>query len=213
MAIEQGKRDHYRVLGVPVDASMPEIRRAYRRLVRQHHPDVSRQPGDGDYFTALTGAYEVLRDPRTRARYDQDQAQQRRDPLQDRAHRETPRWVEPTPPAGPGVDGSGPVRGRDRRAILELSEREAARLSVGAIVVHAGGYTIRVPAGSRAGEQLRLIGAGEPGSLGGPPGDLLLTLETPSATPATGASVVDLLFGPAASMSSIVFPEGRFVWH
>ena len=42
---------------------MHEIRRAYRHLARQHHPDISRQPRDGEYFTALTTAYEVLHDP------------------------------------------------------------------------------------------------------------------------------------------------------
>src|SRR5579871_2246997 len=146
MAIGLGERDHYRVLGVPADASTPEIRRAYRRLLRQHHPDVSRQPRDGEYFTALTAAYEVLRDPGKRARYDQDQAGRRADSLGHRARRAEPGWGEPSAGAGPGVGVPGPVRGRDRRAILELSEREAARLSDAAITVQAGGYTIVLPA-------------------------------------------------------------------
>jgi curved DNA-binding protein CbpA len=45
MRTDPGKRDHYRVLGVPRDASTREIRRAYRRLARQHHPDISPAPG------------------------------------------------------------------------------------------------------------------------------------------------------------------------
>src|ERR1044072_6093262 len=70
MPIDPGKRNHYRVLGVPRDASMREIRRAYRRLARQHHPDSRPHPGASAYYAELTTAYEVLHDPGKRARYD-----------------------------------------------------------------------------------------------------------------------------------------------
>ena len=63
--------DYYDILNVSRDADEKEIRRAYRRLARQHHPDVN--PGDDDAaerFKEINGAYEVLSDPDKRARYD-----------------------------------------------------------------------------------------------------------------------------------------------
>ena len=66
------KRDYYEVLGVGREARDEEIKKAYRRLAMEHHPD--RNPGDKDAearFKEATEAYEVLRDGERRARYDQ----------------------------------------------------------------------------------------------------------------------------------------------
>lgn len=62
--------DPYRTLGIDADASDEEITRAYRRLARSHHPD-SNPDAAGDAFAGLTDAYDVLRDPDRRRRYDQ----------------------------------------------------------------------------------------------------------------------------------------------
>lgn len=63
--------DYYELLGVGRDADADTLKRAYRRLARQYHPDVNKDPGAEDKFKEVGRAYEVLSDPQTRARYDQ----------------------------------------------------------------------------------------------------------------------------------------------
>src|SRR5215469_2936103 len=63
-------RDFYEVLGVPRTASQSEIQRAYRKLARKHHPDVSKAPDSEDTFKQVSEAYDVLSDPDTRKKYD-----------------------------------------------------------------------------------------------------------------------------------------------
>lgn len=68
----QSQRDFFEVLGVSREASQDEIRKAYRRLARQHHPDVNPDdPQAEERFKELSQAYEVLSDPQKRARYEQ----------------------------------------------------------------------------------------------------------------------------------------------
>jgi molecular chaperone DnaJ len=63
-------RDLYEILGVPRHATQEEIKKAYRRLARQLHPDVSQDPASEERFKEIVGAYEILSDPEKRRRYD-----------------------------------------------------------------------------------------------------------------------------------------------
>jgi molecular chaperone DnaJ len=63
--------DFYQTLGVARDADADTLKRAYRRLARQYHPDVNKDPGAEEKFKEIGRAYEVLSDPQSRARYDQ----------------------------------------------------------------------------------------------------------------------------------------------
>jgi curved DNA-binding protein len=64
-------KDYYAALGVPRDADAEAIKKAYRKLARQHHPDVSRDPGAEARFKEVAEAYATLKDPEKRAAYDQ----------------------------------------------------------------------------------------------------------------------------------------------
>ncbi|QKT03143.1 DnaJ domain-containing protein [Ectothiorhodospiraceae bacterium 2226] len=63
-------KDYYQVLGVPREATQEDIKRAYRKLARKYHPDVSKEANAEARFKELGEAYEVLRDPEKRAAYD-----------------------------------------------------------------------------------------------------------------------------------------------
>ena len=63
-------KDYYAILGVEPSASQDDIQRAYHKRARKYHPDVNQDPGAEDTFKDLGEAYEVLKDPEKRAKYD-----------------------------------------------------------------------------------------------------------------------------------------------
>ena len=72
--------DHYNTLGVPRTATADEIKKAYRKLAMEHHPD---KGGDINKFQELTNAYETLSDPDKRSQYDNPQYRQQHSPFGD----------------------------------------------------------------------------------------------------------------------------------
>ncbi|MBV8218791.1 MAG: DnaJ domain-containing protein [Solirubrobacterales bacterium] len=134
-----GQVDPYAELGVSRDASSEEIRRAYRQVARRHHPDVNRDPAGPERFVAAARAYEILSDPAARARYD------------NRFPGAVPFRRSPKPQPAVG-----------RRAVLELTDREAAHLArFPLILTDAHGGRILVPAGTRDRDQFLLHDRGE----------------------------------------------------
>lgn len=79
--------DYYKLLGVSPGANLTEIKRAYRRLARMHHPDLNAQAQD-EQIKRLNEAYEVLSDSRKRAAYDEQRRQARQRAKAERLQRE-----------------------------------------------------------------------------------------------------------------------------
>ena len=61
------KKDYYEVLGLSKGASDEEIKRAFRKLAKQYHPDVNKEPGAEEKFKEIGEAYSVLSDPQKKA--------------------------------------------------------------------------------------------------------------------------------------------------
>src|SRR5437879_6182365 len=68
MAVEF--QDYYHVLNVPKTATQQEIQKSYRKLARTYHPDINKEKGAEEKFKKITEAYEVLKNPEARKRYD-----------------------------------------------------------------------------------------------------------------------------------------------
>jgi DnaJ-class molecular chaperone len=169
--------DYYETLGVERDASGADVKRAFRRLARELHPDVNaHDPEAEEKFKAAAEAYEVLSDPERRATYDRFG----QDGLRSGGF----------PPGGAGfasvedifqaVFGGafgfevrrGPIRGQDLIHSVELSATQAMLGGSVKIPSHEGEREIELPPGIQHGTQFALRGHGLPGSNGGPPGDL-----------------------------------------
>ena len=70
-ALSMKYKDYYKILGVARDAGADDIKKAYRKLARKYHPDVSKEANAEERFKEMAEAYETLKDPEKRAAYDQ----------------------------------------------------------------------------------------------------------------------------------------------
>jgi curved DNA-binding protein len=97
-------KDYYKIMGVGHDAKQDEIKRAYRKLARKYHPDVSKEADAETHFKEVGEAYEVLKDPEKRAAYDRLAAQ-----LKDgQAFHPPPDWDAGFEFSGGGYTAGGP---------------------------------------------------------------------------------------------------------
>ena len=182
-------KDYYNILGVPREADGEAIKKAYRRLARKYHPDVSKEPDAKERFQEVSEAYETLKDAEKRAAYDGLGSFR---PGQD--FRPPPDWAERFHAGGMddlgGVDLSdlfasfggmrgrdAPRRGRDYEVTVHLRLEDAARGTEVALELGPG-HTVqaRIPKGATDGQKLRLRGKGGAGRAGGPAGDLYLNI-------------------------------------
>lgn len=70
MVLVDFEKDYYAILGLDNTATPEEIKKTYRLLAKQYHPDVNKAPNATEIFNAITEAYEILSDPRQRDEYD-----------------------------------------------------------------------------------------------------------------------------------------------
>jgi len=173
--------DYYEILGVERDASEAEVKRSFRRLARELHPDVNaHDPEAEEKFKAAAEAYEVLSDPEQRQAYDRFG----HDGLRSGGF----------PPGGQGFSSvedifsavfggafgfevrRGPMRGQDLMHAVEISALQAMLGASVTIPSHEGEREIELPPGIQHGTQFALRGHGLPGANGGPPGDLRIVI-------------------------------------
>jgi DnaJ-class molecular chaperone len=194
--------DPYQILGVKPAASAEEIRRAYRKLAKQFHPDLN--PGKKEAetrFKAINAAYDLLSDPEKRARYDRGEIDaegaQRPEHGFYRRHAEGAQGGKYAGSEGFAAEDLGDIfadlfggrdrerrgaggaqfrmRGADRAYSLTVDFLDAARGAKTRLSLAPGkGLDVTIPPGLRDGQVLRLQGQGEPGFNGGPPGDALI---------------------------------------
>ena len=107
-------KDYYQILGVAREASEADIKKAYRRLARKYHPDVSKEKDAEEKFKEVAEAYEVLKDPDKRAAYDQMGFYQ---PGQE--FRPPPDWGERF---GAGGGGAGGFAGFEDLGDIDLAD-------------------------------------------------------------------------------------------
>ena len=196
-------RDYYEILGVPRTATAQEIKRAYRKLARKYHPDLqapSERAKASERFQEINEAHEVLSDADKRAKYDALGANwksgmdftQEPGPGRSEGGSEGPAEWEDLgnfsdffnsifggSPGRPRRAGRGGVRftmpGRDVEAELPVTLEELLRGGKRRITLNGDrSLDVDIPLGMREGSTLRLAGQGEPGTGGGPSGDLFL---------------------------------------
>jgi curved DNA-binding protein len=184
-------KDYYEVLGVPPGADADVIKSSYRRMARKFHPDVSKEKDAEERFKAVNEAYEVLKDAKKRAAYDQ---------LRARGYRPGEEFRPPpnfnqdfdvdfggAQSGDPGgfsdffetlfgrvrggaPPGAGARRPRDSRARLEIDLERAYAGGAERVSVNARTLDVKIPAGVQPGQVIRLAGQGAGG------GDLLLEI-------------------------------------
>lgn len=191
-------RDPYEVIGVSRSASAADLKKAYRRLVKETHPDL--HPGDKKVeqrFKELSSAYDLLSDKKKRARFDRGEidadGRERPEFAFHRAYGDASRGGRTTSSAGGGgfsahdifdeLFGRTPLKtkGANISYALTVDFLEAARGAKRRVVLSSGrSLEVNIPPGTENGQTLRLKGQGLPGMGGGPIGDALIEIRTGS---------------------------------
>jgi DnaJ-class molecular chaperone len=187
--------DPYAILGVPKGASDDDIRRAFRKLAKELHPDLNRGRGTDERFKKVSSAYEILGDPEKRKAFDRGEINARGEPRRDPFRS----YARSRAGAGTGGNFEGgfgfsdifadmfggaagsrsgfAVKGQDVRYTLDVDFIEAVQGAVKRVTLPGvGPLDLNVPAGVSEGQVLRLKGKGNRGVGAGEPGDALVEI-------------------------------------
>jgi curved DNA-binding protein len=174
-------KDYYEILGVTRSADADEIKRAYRKLARKYHPDVSKEKNAEDKFKEVSEAYEVLRDAEKRAAYDQ----LGRDFRNGQQFRPPPDWGQRFGQSGgqrfSDLNGfsdffstlfggaAGPAQQDADAGPLDVTVEEAFQGTKRRIALNEAGrhrpVDVQIPPGVTEGQSLRIAGVGGRASL------------------------------------------------
>lgn len=196
--------DYYQILGVDKNASDKDIKNAYRKLARKHHPDLN--PNDAEAnkkFQQLNEANEVLSDPEKRKKYDQYGENWQHGEEYEKHARQQQQTRQQGGYSGGyqggsfegfggedfsdffqsmfgqrGGSGGGRqarYRGQDYNAELQLNLKDVAETHKQTLAVNGKNIRITIPAGVENGQTIKITGHGGPGVNGGPAGDLYIT--------------------------------------
>jgi len=189
--------DYYKILGIDKTATSKDIKSAYRKLARKHHPDLN--PNDKDAnknFQQINEANEVLSDPEKRKKYDQygkdwqhaeefEKAKQYQEQPSDRGQRysgaqsggDFSDFFESMfgGAASGGRSRQVKYRGEDFNAELHLNLIDAYKTHKQTLTINGKNIRITIPAGIENGQTIKISGHGGQGVNGGPNGDLYIT--------------------------------------
>lgn len=192
------KRGYYEVLGVSRNAGADELKKAYRKLARKYHPDVNVNSKEAEAkFKEISEAYEVLSDPEKKKQYDLFGVASTRQGFN------SSQGYAPRGAGSNGFDfkagnfgrggfggfedifselfagggrarPSGPQKGQDVQYSIEIAFEDAVKGLKTRISRNGSRISVKIPPGVDTGSKIRIVGKGEPGLRGGPPGDLFI---------------------------------------
>lgn len=193
--------DYYKILGVDKSATTADIKKAYRKLARKHHPDVNPNDKAAEHkFKEINEANEVLSDPEKRKKYDKygkdwqhgdayeqaQRAQQSQQQYQQQSYggfgandfgdHEFSSFFESMFGGGSSHrrSRSSGFRGQDYNAELQLDLNDVYKTEKRVLTVNGKNIRLTIPAGVENGQIIKIKGKGGPGSDGGQAGDLLI---------------------------------------
>ncbi|MCK0146594.1 J domain-containing protein [Arenibacter sp. F26102] len=198
--------DYYKILGLDKSASQSDIKKAYRKLARKHHPDVNPNDKEAEKkFKEINEANEVLSDPEKRKKYDKygkdwqhaeefekarssqgsGYSRGRRTSSQSYGEHDFSDFFESMFGGSSNFSGRGRARfrGQDLNAELKLHIRDVFRTHKQTLNINGKNIRITVPAGIENGQTIKITGHGGPGHQGGPNGDLYITFGIINDTP------------------------------
>jgi curved DNA-binding protein len=189
--------DYYKILGIDKNASQDDIKKAYRKLARKHHPDLNPNNKEAHkLFQQINEANEVLSDPEKRKKYDEYGQDWKHAEQFEKAKQSSQQGYQNTGGQNFSGDfdegefsdffeslfgGGGrrtsqtKFRGQDYNAELQVNLTDAYTTHQQTITVDGKNVRITIPAGIENGQKIKLKGYGARGANGGPNGDLYIT--------------------------------------